>query len=72
MKFLMLWSGLCCCTVKCSEILAHIKLLHNPRVNKVFTSLHFTSLCKPLSYRVQADVVLILASGNTPTITNVS
>ena len=30
-------------TVKCSEILAHIELLYNPRVNKVFTSLHFTS-----------------------------
>jgi len=23
MKFLVLWSGLGCCTVKCSEILAH-------------------------------------------------
>ena len=34
----MLWSGLYCYTVKCSEILAHIKLLYNPRVNKVFTS----------------------------------
>ena len=41
MKFLVLWSGLCCYTVKCSEILAHIKLLYNERVNKVFTS-HFT------------------------------
>ena len=40
MKFPVLWSGLCCYTVKCSEILAHIKLLYNPRVNKVFTSLH--------------------------------
>ena len=39
MKFPVLWSGLCCYTVKCSEILAHIKLLYNPRVNKVFTSL---------------------------------
>ena len=29
--------------VKCSEILAHIELPFNPRVNKVFTS-HFTSL----------------------------
>ena len=37
MKFPVLWSRLCCCTVKCSEILAHIKLLYNPRVNKVFT-----------------------------------
>ena len=26
--------------MKCSEILAHIKLLYNPTVNKVFTSLH--------------------------------
>ena len=43
MKFPVLWSGLCCCTVKFSEILAHIKLLYNPRVNKVFTS-HLTSL----------------------------
>ena len=42
-KFPVFWSGLCCCTVKCSEILAHIELLYNPRVNKVFTS-HFTSL----------------------------
>ena len=36
-----LWSGLCCYTEgwggKCSEILATIKLLYNPRVNKVFT-----------------------------------
>ena len=31
----------CCCTVKWSEILPHIKLLYNPRVNKVFTLLHF-------------------------------
>ena len=38
----MLWSGLCCYTEgwggKCSEILATIKLLYNPRVNKY--SLH--------------------------------
>ena len=33
----MLWSDLCCNTEKCSEILAHIELLYNPRVNKVFT-----------------------------------
>ena len=43
MKFPVLWSGLCCYTEgwggKCSEILAMIKLLYNPRVNKVFTSL---------------------------------
>ena len=44
MKFPVLWSGLCCNTVKCSKILAHIKLLYNPRVNKVFSSL--TSLHK--------------------------
>ena len=41
MKFPVLWSGLCCYTEgwggKCSEILATIKLLYNPRVNKVFT-----------------------------------
>ena len=37
MKFPVLWSGLGCYTVKCSEILAHIELLYNPRVNKVFT-----------------------------------
>ena len=40
MKFPVLWSGLCCYTEvwggKCSEILATIKLLYNPRVNKVF------------------------------------
>ena len=36
MKFPVLWSGLYCYTVKCSKILAHIKLLYNPRVNKVF------------------------------------
>ena len=32
--------------MKCSEILAHIKLLYNPRVNKVFTSLHKQNNCK--------------------------
>ena len=41
MKFPVLWSGLCRYTEgwgeKCSEILATIKLLYNPRVNKVFT-----------------------------------
>ena len=42
MKFPVLWPGLCCYTEagwggKCSEILATIKLLYNPRVNKVFT-----------------------------------
>ena len=37
MRFPVLWSGLCCYSVKCSEILAHIKLLYNRRVNKVFT-----------------------------------
>ena len=44
----MLWSGLCCYTEgwggKCSEILATIKLLYNPRVNKVFTNSQFTIL----------------------------
>ena len=37
MKFPVLWSGLAigCCSVKCSEILAHIELPKNPRVNKV-------------------------------------
>ena len=48
MKFPVLWSGLCCYTEgwggKCSEILATIKLLYNPRVNKVFTH----SLTRPL------------------------
>ena len=43
MKFPVFWSGLDCYTVECSEILAYIELLYNPRVNKVFTSLHFTS-----------------------------
>ena len=35
--------------LKCSEILAHVKLLYNPRVNKVFTSLH-TSEKKRMPY----------------------
>ena len=43
MKFLVLWPGLCWCTEgwggKCWEILATVKLLYNPRVNIVFTSL---------------------------------
>ena len=43
MKFLMLWSGLCCHTVKCSQILVTMKLLYNPWVNKVFTSLHLNA-----------------------------
>ena len=42
--FPVLWSGLCCYTEgwggKCSEILATIKLLYNPRVSKVFTHLN--------------------------------
>ena len=50
----MLWSGLCCYTEgwggKCSEILAMIKLLYNPRVNKVFTSLHFAYNNKSTTY----------------------
>ena len=41
MKFPVLWSGLCCSSEgwggKCSEILATITLLYNPRVNIVFT-----------------------------------
>ena len=41
MKFPVLWYGLCCFTEgwygKCSEILARMKLLYNPRVNKIFT-----------------------------------
>ena len=37
MKFPVLWSGLDCYTVKCTEILAHIELPYNPRINKVFT-----------------------------------
>ena len=45
--FSPVWSGLCCYTEgwggKCSEILATIKLLYNPRVNKVFT-FTFTSI----------------------------
>ena len=46
MKFPVLWSGLGCYTVKFSEILAHMELLYNPRVNKVFTSLHTLDLQK--------------------------
>ena len=38
---------------KCSEILAMIKLLYNPRVNKVFTSLHFTTF--EVLFRVLAE-----------------
>ena len=52
MKFPLLWSGLCCYTEgwggKCSEILATIKLNYNPRVNKVFTSLHVQHISSPL------------------------
>ena len=51
LKFPMLWSVLCCYTVKCSEMLAHTKLHYNPRVNKVFTV--FTSPC-------QGDKLLVL------------
>ena len=45
MKFPLFCSGLCGYTEgwggKCSEILATVELLYNPRVNKVFThSLH--------------------------------
>ena len=43
-------AGLCCCTVKCSEILAHIKLLYNPRVNKVFTHLTHSAIASGNSY----------------------
>ena len=35
----MFIAGLGCYTVKCSEILAHMEQLYNPRVNKY--SLHF-------------------------------
>ena len=42
MKFPVWWSGLCCSSEgwggKCSELLAAIKLLYNPRVNIVFTN----------------------------------
>ena len=45
MKFQVLCSGLCCYTEgwggKCSDAFATIKLLKNPRANKVFTSLHW-------------------------------
>ena len=44
MKSPVLWSGLGCYPVKCSEKLSHIELLYNPRVNKVFTSLHSENL----------------------------
>ena len=64
----MLWSGLCCCTVKCSEILAYLKLLYNPRVNKVFTSL--TGVCpaskgvifKDILVRNRVSILVILVS----------
>ena len=48
MKFPVLWSGLSCYTVKSSEILAHIELLYNPRVNKVFTHSHTSNKKKLL------------------------
>ena len=32
------------CTVKCSEILAHIELPKNPRVNKVFYSIYMSEI----------------------------
>ena len=63
MKFPVLWSGLCCCTVKCSKILAHIKLLYNPRVNKVFTSLHNPRVNKvftSLHFTTHADFFALL------------
>ena len=62
------WGG------KCSEILATIKLLDNPRVNIVFTSLHFTSLhihrpvvsllCATKSYRVNRPLLLRIYVGH--------
>ena len=39
MKFSGCGLVLVVCTVKCSEILAHIELPKNPRVNKVFYSI---------------------------------
>ena len=51
MKFPVLWSGLYCYTVKCSKILAHIKLLYNPRVNKVF---RFSKMTRT-AYSVNGD-----------------
>ena len=57
MKFPVLWSGLCCWSEgwggKFSEILATIKLLHNTRVNKVYShsqySQSFQSSIVPLA-----------------------
>ena len=53
MKFPVLWSGVCRYTEgwggKGLEILATIKLLYNPRVNEVFTLLHFTCELRPVN-----------------------
>ena len=67
MKFPVLWSGLCCYTEgwggKCSEILATIKLLYNPRVNRVFiSSIHIITK----AYNFKNDFNLDLKSLNAP------
>ena len=42
----VLWSGLLpVVQLKCSETLALLELLYNPRANKVFTSLHESFNC---------------------------
>ena len=68
MKFPVLWSGLCCYTVKCSEILhvAHIKLLYNPRVNKVFTSLPSNHDFRLLGFRAKSILTSISTLGDFP------
>ena len=39
------------------DILTHIKLLYNPMVNKVFTSLHFTD--EPLIFRLNPLLLIM-------------
>ena len=58
------WISRCCglalaVVLLCSEILAHIKLLYNPRVDKVFTSLH--TLQRPkVALALRARTILLV------------
>ena len=66
MKFPVLWSGLCFSSEgwKCSEILATIKLLYNPRVNIVFTfTFTFTATTTRHSYSVRFFRLLCSQTG---------
>ena len=49
MKLTVLWYGLDCYTARCLEILAHIELPYNLRVNKVFIIIIIKTIsCIPL------------------------